>query len=157
MEPNAPKPGWFARNWMWLVPLGCLAPIIGLVLFIGGIVAVVGGAVRMSDPYKIGIERARESLEVASALGEPLEVGWLVSGNINVNGPSGSADLSVPLSGPDGTGTLFIVAEKTAGEWDFKRLEVEVDGEDTRIDLLGRMEMVLLPRPPPSFLYRSNT
>ncbi len=160
MESNAAKPGWFSRNWKWLVPLGCLAPIMGLFLFVGGIVAVVGGAVRMSDPYRIGVERAEESVEVADALGEPIEVGWLVGGNINVNGPSGSADLSIPLNGPKGSATLYVVAEKTAGEWTFSRLEIELEFDGRRIDLLGRMEMVRLGvwtfQPYPLFSWRTE-
>ncbi|MDP1827912.1 MAG: hypothetical protein Q8L48_31855 [Archangium sp.] len=25
---NAPQPGWFARNWMWVVGVGCLVPLL---------------------------------------------------------------------------------------------------------------------------------
>ncbi len=58
-------------------------------------------------------------------------------GNVNVSGGSGYADLSFSLSGPKGKGTLYLVAQKSAGEWTFKRLEVQVEGRRERIDLLA--------------------
>jgi hypothetical protein len=69
-------------------------------------------------------------------LGEPIELGFWISGSINISGPTGNADFSVPLSGPKGAGRLYIVGEKSAGKWSFDLLEVEIDGRDERIDLL---------------------
>jgi len=82
------------------------------------------------------MSRAREHPAVVEAIGERIEAGWLVSGNIHVNGPSGEADLSVPLEGPRGSGTLYIGADKIAGEWVFERMEVEVAGKAERVNLL---------------------
>ncbi len=59
-----------------------------------------------------------------------------VSGNINVSGPSGQADLSIPISGPDGKATIYAVATKSAGQWTFSTLVVEINGTMQRIDLL---------------------
>jgi len=145
MDTHTQDPGFLSRNWKWLLPLGCLAPIVALALFVGGIVLVVGGAIRTSDPFNVGVQRARESPDVVASLGEPIEVGWLISGNINVNGPSGEANLSIPLTGPKGAATLYVVAEKSAGEWVFERLEVEIEGASDRVDLLGTTEIVWRP------------
>ena len=65
-----------------------------------------------------------------------MEDGWFMAGQINVNGPSGSADISIPLHGPKGKGTLYAVASKSAGRWEYHTLEVAVEGRDERIDLL---------------------
>ena len=40
------------------------------------------------------------------------------------------------MSGPKGDGTVYLFAEKKAGEWYFKVLEVETDDEHGRIKLL---------------------
>jgi hypothetical protein len=85
-----------------------------------------------------GLDLARHNEKVVEKLGEPIETGWLVSGSINVSGPSGNADLAVPLHGPQNTGTLYVVAHKVAGEWQFDRAEVEVTDQQKRIDLLTK-------------------
>lgn len=137
MDNHVAKPGWFSRNWKWAVPLGCLGTAVMFVGFIAAIFMVVLGAMRTSDAYQVATATARQDPAVIDALGEPIEVGWLVSGNINVSGPSGEADLSVPLSGPRSSGTLYIVADKVAGEWIFERMEVALADSTQRVDLLS--------------------
>jgi hypothetical protein len=62
----------------------------------------------------------------------------LEMGNINVNGSSGHADLAIPVSGPEGSGTIYVVASKSAaGQWTILRLVVEVKETNERIDLLA--------------------
>ena len=58
-------------------------------------------------------------------------------GNINVNGSSGHADLAIPISGPQGNGTIYVVASKSAGHWDVLRLVVDIKATNERIDLLA--------------------
>ena len=60
-------------------------------------------------------------------------------GNINVNGSSGHADLAIPVSGPEGSGTIYDVASKSAaaGQWTILRLVVDVKATNERIDLLA--------------------
>ncbi len=152
MENHVTKPGWFSRNWKWAVPLGCLGTMVMFVGFIAAIFVVIMGAMRASDAYQIAMSRARQHPAVVDALGEPIEGGWFVSGNISVSGASGEADLSVPLSGPQGSGTLYVVADKVAGEWIFERMEVAFADSGERVNLLprtGRRELgvlCLLPR-----------
>lgn len=136
MQSDAVKQGWFARNWKWAVPVGCVGMLAMFAAFIAGIFLVVFGAMRSSDAYQIAMERARENPEVVASLGEPIEAGWFISGNINVSGPSGEANLSIPVSGPRGSGTIYLVADKVAGEWIFERLELESESSTERLNLL---------------------
>ncbi len=129
--------GWFSRNWIWAIPLGCLGMIALVVAFVAGIFFVVTGAMRSSGVYQTAISRAREHPDVTASLGEPIEVGWFLSGNIHVSGSEGEADLSLPLRGPRGSATLYVTANKVAGEWIFERLEVEIEESQERIDLMG--------------------
>ena len=56
--------------------------------------------------------RARANPEVVAALGEPIESGLLISGSINVEGSGGNVDVSIPISGPKGSGTLYVVGTR---------------------------------------------
>ena len=133
----APPAGWWSRNWKWFVPLGCLSMVLLVVLFVAGIVLIVFGAMKSSDAYKTAVARAKANPEVVSALGTPIEEGMFVSGKTNVDGSSGEADLTIPISGPKGKGKIFAIATKRAGRWNYSTLEVEIAGRDERVDLLG--------------------
>jgi hypothetical protein len=133
--PSTQPSSWFGRNWKWLVPLGCFTVVAGAVVFVASIVLFVFGFVRSSDVYKHALERASSHPAVIEALGEPVEPGWYVAGSIAVQGSSGTADISIPIGGPRGKATVFAVAKKSAGRWEYEVLEVEVEGREERIDL----------------------
>lgn len=136
--PAAHRPqGFFNRNWKWLVPVGCLSLLVAFAGFLVLVLSIVFGAIRSSDVCREAIATASANTEVRSALGDPLETGWLLSGSVQTSGPSGNADLAIPLSGPSGSGKLYVVATKSAGRWHYSTLEVEVEGRPGRIDLLG--------------------
>lgn len=104
--------------------------------FVFVIVGIVFGAMKSSDAYKTALARAKADPRVVSALGSPITDGFFVSGKTNVNGSSGQADMTVPISGPKGKGTIYFVASKFAGEWTFSKLMVEVADTRQRIDLI---------------------
>lgn len=134
-EYTAPRPSWWSRNWKWFVPTGCLTLVALVVAFICAIFVFVFGMLKSSDAYKTALERAKADPRVVAALGTPIDEGFLVSGHTNVDGASGSADLSVPISGPKGKGTVYVVATKSAGEWNYEKLIVEIEGTKERINL----------------------
>lgn len=141
MDKNAKSKGWFASNWKWAVPVGCVGLITVFVAFIAAIVLVVFGAIRSSDAYQVALARAQGDPSVAEALGEPIEPGWFVSGNINVDGASGHAELAIPVNGSRAAGTLYVVADKVAGEWVYETMELAVDGGSERVSLLMEDEL----------------
>ena len=139
VQPPQPQPSWWNRNWKWALPVGCLVlllPVLAISGFVGAILAIVFGSIKSTDVYEEALALARSNPAVVEALGEPVEDGWFMTGQINVNGPSGSADISIPLHGPKGKGTLYVVASKSAGRWEYHTLELAVNGRDDRIDLL---------------------
>ena len=124
---------WLGRNWKWLLAtflLGGLALVFGLF-------ALIMGTIRSSDVAKASVAMAQSNRQVAQQLGSPIEEGWLLSGSVNVSNASGDADLSVPISGPKGKGTVYITAHKSAGRWHYSMMQVAIDGSDEKIDLLG--------------------
>jgi len=129
------KPTWWGRNWKWVVPVGCLAP---LLVCCGGVlllVVFVFGAIRSSEPYTEALARAKANPEVKAALGEPIEAGYWVNGSIEVSGPSGKAKIAIPISGPKKSATLYVEGTKTAGKWEYSTLDVAPGGAGNRIDL----------------------
>jgi hypothetical protein len=131
-----PRPDWLSRNWKWVVPVGLLSILLLMAAFVGSIFLILETSFQHSDCYQQALARARSSPQVLETIGQPLVSGWLTSGSVNISGPSGSADISIPISGPKGRGTIYVVAKKTAGEWSFQRLEVAAEGNANRIDLL---------------------
>ncbi|HWY40092.1 MAG TPA: cytochrome c oxidase assembly factor Coa1 family protein [Chthoniobacterales bacterium] len=129
-----PRKGWWSRNWKWFVPTGCLTLIALVVLFVVCIVFFVFSVLKSSDVYKTALMRAKNNQRVIAALGTPIHDGLAPSGNTHVNGPSGEADIAIPISGPKGKATIYAVGTKSDGKWEFSKLTVQVDGGDA-IDL----------------------
>ena len=134
-EPEA-KGNWWTRNWKWFVPTGCLTIVVLFVAFVGSIVMIVFSAIKSTDPYKDAFARAKMHPAVIEALGSPIKEGFFVSGNTNVNGAAGEANLSIPISGPKGKGTIYVKAKKSLGRWSYSDLVVEIQKTGHRIDLL---------------------
>ena len=105
------------------------------VAFVAVIVIVVFGAMKSSDAYKLAVARAKADPRVTAALGTPISEGMFLSGNTNVNGASGEANLAIPISGPKGKATIYAEATKSAGRWSYSKLVVQVDGGGDAIDL----------------------
>ena len=136
-----PAPTGNNRRTLVLITCGVLTAIALCILFIvggaAGIVGTVFGSIKSSDVYPGALTEVMESSEVVAALGEPVKVGLIPSGSISVENSSGEASLSIPISGPKGRGTLYVEATKSAGSWTYSVLEVAVDGQLGRINLLG--------------------
>jgi hypothetical protein len=142
MDPTTPgntqpqRTGWWGRNWKWFVPTGCLGMMLLVAGFVFVIITIVFGALKSSDAYKTALARAKADPRVMNALGSPIEDGMFISGKTNVSGTSGHADMTVPISGPKGKGTIYFVASKFAGQWTFSKLMVEIANTGQRIDLI---------------------
>ena len=134
--PLTPKTNWWKGNWKWFVPVGCFSMLLLFVAFVVSIALIVFSAVKATDVYKDALARAKVNPSVIQMLGSPIKEGFLVSGNTNVNGASGEANLSIPISGPKGKGTIYVAANKSLGEWNYSGLVVEIEKTHERIDLL---------------------
>jgi TonB family protein len=129
--------GCLGRNWKWMLPVGCLSLILVGVAVIGGIFLIAMSALKSSDVYKGALERARSNPEAVAALGEPIKDGWLVQGNVNFTGQSGTANLQIPVSGPKKSGTIQARATYEGSAWMYERLDLVVESGET-ISLLDR-------------------
>lgn len=137
-DPNAPvrQQSWWNRNWKWVVPVGCLLPLLccgtfGAVTYFG-VSQVIGN----SQVFLTALGKAAENKDVQATLGAPLKPGLGMSGSLNESNGNGDANFSVPIEGPKGKGTLRVVAtSRSAGQWTYSVMEVEAGGKT--IDLLA--------------------
>jgi len=136
--PAIHKPNWWNRNWKWFVPLGCFTVVLLFIVFVGSILVIVFSAMKSTAVCKEALARANADPAVIEALGSPINDGFLVSGNTNVNGASGESNLAIPISGPKSKGTIYVSANKLLGEWNYSGLVVEVRQTHQRIDLLQK-------------------
>jgi len=130
------EPGWFSRNWKWLVPSGCLVMALLIAGFVAAIMYFVFSMMKSNDAYVHSLEVARSNPAVIAALGQPITEGTFVSGNFEENGTTGVANFQIPLSGPKGAGKVYVEARKSAGQWNYDVLVFESDATKQRVDLL---------------------
>jgi hypothetical protein len=122
VQPPPPKK---SGCWKWGA-IGCGAALVLLVIGVAIIVLVVFGAIKSTDVYKEALSRAKNDPRVIQAIGSPVEAGFLVMGNVNVENRAGHADITFPIKGPRGKGTVHAVARREEGGWRYTELTAEV-------------------------------
>jgi hypothetical protein len=135
----APPPQPKKTNW-WLWGCGgCLGLIVLGLIGIGAIFYGAMSIIKGSESYQTAYAAAAKSPEVQAELGTPITAGFMPQGNVNSSGLGDSAtttaDLTIPLKGPKGTGRLHYAASKSGGKWDVSDLTVTIDGNGKKIQL----------------------
>jgi hypothetical protein len=121
------------------VPIALIVSI-ALVLCIGlgvSIVFFVAGIMKSSAAYAEGMKQLINHPEAVAYLGEPIESGFFVSGNINISGPTGNAQIAIPVSGSKQAGTVYVQGQKSMGKWHFPHVLFRGKQDDREIDLIG--------------------
>jgi hypothetical protein len=105
----------------------------------GGLVACLFSAIRSSDVYQLALEQVRVDPRVAAQLGDILEDGALLKGQVHVQtrDDTGRAQLEIPLSGAKARGVLELRATREAGQWSFQHLAVRMHGSGALIPVGG--------------------
>ena len=134
LPPPIPPTNWFGRNWKWVLPVGCLVPMLFLVGCALAIFFFAMAVLKQTDAYKMALARAQENPAVIEAIGSPISQTGIVSGKSNVR-TTGEAKLSIPLKGPKGKATLYVEATKSADVWYFQTMLVKIEKTGERIDL----------------------
>lgn len=124
-----------------------IAGIIVWVLVLGFFVLIftsVFGALKGSDAYRMSMEEVRASTAVQAALGQPIDTGFFVTGNISLNADGGGrAQLRIPLKGPRGAATAYSQAIRNAGAWDLRLLIVRIPGREDPIVIINKSNLPL--------------
>ncbi len=145
------RPDWFSRNGRWAMPVFGVLGLLAVGAFIAAVMAFVLGTMKQSDPYQRGMEIARADERVQSLLGSPIAEGWLITGSITLDDDTGEAEMTIPVTGPRGSGILQVYGEKEAGQWSLLHLVLLAEGGS--IDLLVRAE----GKPAPADLGKSES
>jgi len=115
--------------------IGCLGVILMIAVFAGVVVTIVFGTMKTTDVYRGARRSAERDPRVIQALGSPIRPGLWVSGNINVEGRRGDADITFPIHGPKGKASVHAIATKQSGTWHYAELTV-TPANGSPIDLL---------------------
>lgn len=139
MTEQLQQKSWFRRNWMWVVPVGgCLTVILLLVLGVGAAVFGLSQIFSESAPYEYALEEATKDPRVIEYLGDDIEPNGIMQGNISLKNEAGSADITIPLKGSKGKGSVTIIGEKYDGEWTYETLYVTIKETNEKINLLDK-------------------
>lgn len=149
-HPEAPmqQRSWFSRNWKWLVPVGCLVPLMCCGVFGVGTYVAVSQMIQSSGAYTGAIREVNANPDVAATLGTPVKPGLGLSGSVKENNSSGSADFTVPITGSKGEGELHVVARRANGQWSYTTIDVTTGGKT--IDVLAGAQPEDLPEEEPT-------
>jgi hypothetical protein len=125
---------WWNRNWYWFIPTLVVSAMLFFAVMLFSILWAIFGMMKATEPYRDPVAWAASDPAVISALGDPVEARWYLSGNISSSGPHGEASLAIPLRGPQGRGTLYVEGRKSSGEWHYTLLRVRLH-DGTNLDL----------------------
>lgn len=111
---------------IWLAMIG-----IGAALFF----SILTG-IKHSDAYVMTMDAVRSDAQVSEELGDDIQAGFWISGNINLNaGGTGSANFSIPITGSKGSGTALSKAVRINGVWQLRLLIVYPEGANAPLVL----------------------
>jgi hypothetical protein len=123
--PPAPPPQksgclkWVAIGCSIILVLGCAA-LIALFVFVFSVI-------KRSDVYREALSRSTSDPRVIEVLGTPIEQGWWVTGNVNLQNNTGNANIDFPISGPKGKAQVHAVATRENDAWTYSAITVKPD------------------------------
>lgn len=130
---------WIQRNWNWVFPASLLL-MIGLALgFTVLMLTVVMHPAKNSPTYREAVRRVATHPVALEHLGSGIRPGWVVTGRSEQTaGGRGLAEMTIPLSGSRGDGSLHVIGRREEGRWVITSMELEVERSNQRVDLLSR-------------------
>ena len=104
-----------------------------------GTLASLPFAMKSSEAYKMSMEMIRNDQRVIDTLGQPIEAGYWVGGNVTVEaGGTGNARLAIPVTGSIASGMVRSLAVRRDGGWDIRLLFVTSHDSAARIVLVNK-------------------
>jgi hypothetical protein len=106
------------------IAIGVSVATIIVATFTISLLYTVQKVLRSSAAYEIALKQAQSSPCAAAKLGTPFIAKGLISGTLE-GGSNGSADLEIPVRGPNAEGSLHVVAVEREGTWSITDLTLE--------------------------------
>jgi len=79
--------------------------------------ATVVSILRHSDSYKQALDFIDHEATILETVGEPYNVGWMVTGSIEWTGAENRAHFSIPISGPKSSARVRVFLDKIGDTW----------------------------------------
>jgi cytochrome oxidase complex assembly protein 1 len=133
LQPQQPPPQ-KSGCWKWGC-IGCGTLLLLCAGFVVAIVVFVFGAIKGSEVYRGAEQRVERDPRVIAVVGSPVEPGWWITGNINVDHGGGNADFVFPVHGPKGSGKVYVEAKRDREAWTYTELTFTPENGPS-IDLL---------------------
>lgn len=108
-----------------------LALILAL-FFSAGLVFFIVGTMTNSEPYKVGVARARTNPDAVALLGEPINGDWYALGRIS-GGAESAANLRIPVKGSRAEGVVYLKGSTVHGKWHFDFLTLKSAGREINL------------------------
>ncbi|MEC7545693.1 MAG: cytochrome c oxidase assembly factor Coa1 family protein [Pseudomonadota bacterium] len=115
-----------------------LMSVIGFIVFAGLAVSLVMLLMKFlkGEAYQLSLEELKKSPLVADYYGEPLRPSWYILGKVNLNGDGGFAAIEYKVEGPLSSGTVYVYATRSAGEWDLSKVMVASQSDGYEISVV---------------------
>ena len=105
---------WFAKNWGWVLPVGCCSGCLIILLVFGvGVGAAVFSVfkeMKEMSPLEEVLVTVNENDKAKQILGGAIVSEGFPNGNISIQNGDGDVDYSIGVKGSKGTGTLYALS-----------------------------------------------
>jgi Cytochrome oxidase complex assembly protein 1 len=115
---------------------GCLAVMAIVVVIILGVGAIGLKMFRGSGPCVAALSAAKASDEMREKLGEPLELGWVITGTINSINGNGKANMNILIEGPKGKASVRVIGTSLDSVWSYEQMTASIGKTGEKINLL---------------------
>jgi hypothetical protein len=111
--------GWLTIRGKWMLGM--------LIVLMLAIYPVLDYSFSHSEPFRLAMNAVNANGDAVGLLGAPIERRrWaVISGSMQMQGSNGTADLSIPVQGLRGKGTVSVYAVERADVWTIKSLELK--------------------------------
>jgi hypothetical protein len=112
-----------------------LITIAALVVLTAASLTAIFASLKGSEAYQMTVQALNADAEAVEVLGQPIETG-IPNGSFRESGPDGEASLSFSAEGPNGSGTVYVKATRSLGQWQLQDAVLEDSNGGRRIDLV---------------------
>ncbi len=117
---------------------GCFFIVVAGVTFMVAIFAMVMFSMRSTEACQQALRVAQKSEVMKAELGEPMSLGWFVTGNVNSINGQGTAKVEVPIRGPKGSAKVHVSGTSDAKQgWHFTQMDALIEGRTEPVNLLA--------------------
>ena len=125
------KQNFLMRRGLLAIMAGCAVLVIA-----AGLISVWRFERNARVPIRVAMHVARNSAELQTAIGTPMQVEPLARGDLIADRGNGNADLMVRIKGPKGRGVLGEWAQEVAGQWHICSLDFRSQDGVIRLTLV---------------------